>query len=126
MTVQSVLTRFAALAELTPEEATEWSSLAQNACAQIKARTQGVEETQQNNELLETAAAALTFYEYKTVEASRRGVTSFKAGDVSFDLGGGGAADAYKMYQSALEACSKLPQGGDFVFGRMEQLCTEN
>ncbi len=127
MTVQSVMERFRLLSGLSTQEASQWSALAEDACAQIAARMRADVETEENTRLLEAAAAALVYYEYRTAEGAKREVTSFKAGDLSLEFAASsGSNDAYGIYIRALEACSKLLDSGEFIFGRVGSLCTES
>ena len=126
MNVEDVLTRFSALTGLGYEETNEWGFLVEDACSQIGARMREPGEAPESTSLLEAAAAALAYYEYKTIEASKRELSSFKAGDVSIELEKSGVQDAYKMYVSSLEACSGLLKDSNFIFGRVETLCTED
>lgn len=124
MTLQNVQQRFEALAELSGEGAAEWSTLVCDAFEDIRRRVSEGCDTQENSRCLEAAAAALAFYNYKTVLGARENTTSFKAGELSFRTGGG-VNEAYALFLRSLEPCAGLFREDELIFGRMETLCTE-
>ena len=125
MTLQNVTTRFIGLSGLSQSESEVWSSVVCDAFEDIKGKVAQDCDTEENSRCLEAAAAALAFYNYKTVIATRREYSSFKAGDVSVSLADAGVDEARGLFERALEGCRGLFKDKDFVFGRVESLCTQ-
>lgn len=124
MDIENVRERFLSLAGLSSETSVVWDELIQDAFENIHRRVREDLDTQENCRCLEAAAAALAFYNYKSVVAARGNLSSFKAGEVSIQTDTG-VKEAYAFFLRALEPCSKLFSDDDFLFGRMETVCTE-
>ncbi len=126
MTLQNVRDRFAALAELGMSEMGEWDDIITDAFTEIERRVLSDYDNEGNCRLLEAAAAALAFYNYRTILSARREVSSFKAGDVSVQMSDDGVNGAYRLLERAFAPIECMLEGSEFVFGRVDELCSES
>lgn len=127
MTVENVTTRFMALTGLTQGQVFNERNVIRDAYQTIYNRAlPEVRENEESCRLLEAAAAALAFYNYLTVEATKREYKSFKAGEFGAELCDGGMQQAYQLYVTALKACDGLLETDGFQFGRVESLCSQS
>ena len=123
----SIFDRFKSLAELENSEAEKWSYLIYDCMVEIRNMLLPDCDIEKNCHRLTAVTAALVFYRYKTVLAARgTEPKSFKAGDVTLEIGDSAVKSAYMMYREELSGIGDILKINDFVFGRTESLCTKN
>ena len=89
--------------------------LIENAVSYVEKLTKGY--SQEDKERVILLAAARANYYITLLDSSENGITSFKAGDVSFTKGQGSAAESARaFYESTLGESADLVKSGDFVF----------
>ncbi|MBQ1546183.1 MAG: hypothetical protein IIZ59_01460 [Clostridia bacterium] len=125
MTDEGVFERFVFLSGLSTVQAQQWSALVSECTQAIRAKLREDCDENANSTVLEGAAAAMALWRRCAILDARGQVNSFKAGDVSISSKSS-ADSAYSVYLQALAACGQLLSEDEFVFGRVESLCTEN
>ncbi len=126
MEYDSIFDRFRILAELDNAEAENWSWLVYDAMVEIRNMLVPECDVEINCHRLTAVTAALAYYRYRRVAASRGEPSSFKAGDVTLNLDNGSVENAFRIYSELLEGMGDILKMNDFVFGGTESLCTKN
>ena len=90
-------------------------TLIENAISFVEKLTRGYTGDDRDRVIL--LAAARANYYITLLDSDENGITSFKAGDVSFTKGKGSAAESAKaFYESTLAESADLVKSTDFVF----------
>jgi len=121
-----IFDRFKSLSGLDNSEAENWSYLVYDCMVEIRNMLVPECDVEENFRRLTAVTAALAFYRYRCVLASRGEVKHFKAGEMSVDAGDGGIEAARNFYKEQLSGINDILRTNEFVFGRTESLCTEN
>lgn len=112
----SILARFAQMAELTQEQAENWETLCADAEAELSPGLR--EEAGDGGALFRAACAALAFYRYSMLCACG-GEESFSAGEIRVTRGPGGVKAAERLWLSARRAAAPVFRDDGFYFHRV-------
>ncbi len=123
---ENVFERFKSYADLSENDAQKWEYLVYDSIGEVRCMLLPGCDVEGNCHRLITAAAALAFYRYHCICAARRGADSFKAGDVTVNISDKGVEHAHRMYREAMQNISDIVGVDDFVFGRIDSICTES
>lgn len=122
-----IFDRFKQLADLEDTAAEKWTYLIYGCMVEIRNMLLPECDLELHCHRLTAVTAALAFYRYKSILAARgKQPSSFKAGDVTVNIGDGGVNAAYRMYSEELSGIGDILKSNDFIFGRTDTLCTEN
>lgn len=117
MDKQSVLERFAALAQLSPEEAAECSGLADAAISEAKSRLREDLREEWDADVLNHLCAAICYYHYCLLETGDE--ESVRTGDVSVTKRKTNRVEnARSLRDAALATAKKYLSDDRFYFGR--------
>ena len=105
---------FITLSSLGEEDAGKYQSLIEMECEYINSLLKSSDD--ENNSCVIFLCAAKAYYRYMLTNQSD-GITSFKAGDVSYSLDTSSALEnARAIYNFALEQCASLIKNNHFAF----------
>lgn len=118
MNIETVLSRFALIADLDPTDLEPWRVICQDSISDIEIKLKeelvpSLEDTRR----LEVAAAALAFYRYVLYRASKIGTDIFSAGDIQIKSDVKTSVQtAYSVWRDTRNSITDLLIDSDFVF----------
>lgn len=121
MDLQEILERFSLISGLTPEEVSPFTLILEESKNEIESKIlDGVDKTAESRRL-NAAAAALGFYKYILYKASRSGMESFSAGDITIKKSDITAVNlARSVWNEAKCAVSDILKDDDFLFEQIK------
>ena len=108
--LSKIKVEFITLSSLSEEDAGKYQSLIEMECEYINSLLKSSDD--ENNSCVIFLCAAKAYYRYMLTNQSD-GITSFKAGDVSYSLD---TSSARAIYNFALEQCASLIKNNHFAF----------
>lgn len=112
--LSKIKAEFITLSSLSEEDAGRYQSLIEMECEYINSLLKSSDD--ENNSCVIFLCAAKAYYRYMLTNQSD-GITSFKAGDVSYSLDTSSALEnARAIYNFALEQCASLIKNNHFAF----------
>ncbi len=112
---EEVKTCLLSITQADSEELESKRTLIENAICYVEKITKDYTEEDKSRVIL--LAAARANYYIALLDGNENGITSFKAGDVSFSKGKSSLSESAKtFYESTLAESADLVKSGDFVF----------
>ncbi|HIQ81202.1 MAG TPA: hypothetical protein IAD32_07985 [Candidatus Scatavimonas merdigallinarum] len=115
MNFKEVYERFLLIADMDQEEGSKWAVLCNEAIEDIQNMCKSGTDIQLNGRRLSAAAAALAFYKMALMQNAAEDVSSFKAGDISIQMGSR-CTKAQQAWLCAKAHISDLIRDEDFLF----------
>lgn len=118
MSFEEVYRLFLVYTDLSENEASLYSALCTNAIAQVREELKSESSEQENGRRLNSAAAALAYYNYALIQSGRNTAESFKAGDITITESGVDLKSARELWENEKKEIAHLICDNSFEFKR--------
>ncbi len=120
MDIQEIIERFALMANLSLEKASQFTYICNDAKSEIESKLKEETNTEDNSGRLNVAAATLSFYKYTCYKVSNLPAESISAGDINIKENSERTMKiAYRMWAEAKATIADLLRDDDFTFRRV-------
>ena len=126
MDFDAVYKLFCTLAGLDNTDAARWVFLVHESVDDILSMiVQNSDITPVQRRKLNGLAAAKALWQYRKILSATGSLSGLKAGDITVNADKTSVDSAFALYCERLAECAQLINSGDFVFGRIDDFCTE-
>jgi len=126
MDFDAVYKLFCTLADLDQTDAARWVFLVHECVDDISAAViQNSDITPLQRRKLNGLAAAKALWQYRKTLSAAGSLSGLRAGDVTVNADKTSVDAAFSLYCERLSESAQLINTGDFVFGRVDNFCTE-